>query len=119
MAWGTFSFRSMALNMPVEAEVLIPQAGYKSLTQTENYKVIVLLHGVRNDRTEWLLKSQISEMVKELPVLVFMPSAKNSFYVNTYTGYKYMDYVSKEIPEFIKTHCPVSGCSIDFCSPCA
>ena len=108
MAWGTFTFRSMALNMPVEAEVLIPQSGYKSLHQKENYKVIILLHGVRNDRTEWLLKSQIFEMVKELPVLVFMPSAKNSFYVNTYTGYKYMDYISNEIPEFIKTHFRVS-----------
>lgn len=31
MAWGTFGFRSKNLNMPVEAEVLIPQAGYKSL----------------------------------------------------------------------------------------
>ncbi len=108
MAWGTFNFKSKALNMPVEAEVLIPQYGYKSLNQKENYKVIVLLHGVRNDRTEWLLKSQIFEMVKELPVLVFMPSAKNSFYVNTYTGYNYMDYISKEIPEFIKTHFRVS-----------
>ncbi len=108
MAWGTFNFRSKALNMPVEAEVLIPQSGYKSLTQKDNYKVIILLHGVRNDRTEWLLKSQIFEMVKELPVLVFMPSAKNSFYVNTYTGYKYMDYIAKEIPEFIKTHFRVS-----------
>ena len=86
MAWGTFSFRSTTLNMPVEAEVLIPQSGYKSLDQTGDYKVFILLHGVRNDRTEWLLKSQIFEMVKELPVLVFMPSAKNSFYVNTYTG---------------------------------
>ncbi len=108
MAWGTFGFRSKTLNMPVEAEVLIPQAGYKSLEQEDNYKVIVLLHGVRNDRTEWLLKSQIFEMVKELPVLVFMPSAKNSFYVNTYTGYRYMDYISKEIPEFIRTHFRVS-----------
>ncbi len=108
MAWGTFGFRSQTLNMPVEAEVLIPQAGYKSLKQEDNYKVIVLLHGVRNDRTEWLLKSQIFEMVKELPVLVFMPSAKNSFYVNTYTGYRYMDYISKEIPEFIRTHFRVS-----------
>ncbi len=114
MAWGTFNFRSKILNMPVEAEILIPQAGYKSLTQEDNYKVIILLHGVRNDRTEWLLKSQISEMVKELPVLVFMPSAKNSFYVNTYTGYRYMDYISLEIPEFIKNNFRVSSAREDW-----
>ena len=108
MAWCTAGFRSKALNMPVEAEILIPQAGYKSLKQDGDYKVMILLHGVRNDRTEWLLKSQIFDMVRELPVLVFMPSGKNSFYLNTYTGYNYMDYVAKEIPEFIRTHFDVS-----------
>lgn len=108
MAWGTVDFRSESLKMPVEAEVLIPQCGYKSLKQKSDFKVIVLLHGANNDRTEWLLKSQIFDMVRELPVLVFMPSGKNSFYVNTYSGYNYMDYIGKEIPAFIKTHFPVS-----------
>ena len=108
MAWATFNFRSESLNMPVEAEVLIPQPGYKSLIQEDGYKVIILLHGANNDRSEWLLKSQIFDMVKELPVLVFMPSGKNSFYVNTWNGYNYMDYISKEIPQFITTHFRVS-----------
>ncbi len=102
MAWATMSFKSKTLNMPVEAEILLPQPGYKSLVQTDDYKVIVLLHGVRNDRTEWLLKSQIYDMVKELPVIVFMPSGKNSFYVNTHNGYKYMDFISEEIPGIIR-----------------
>lgn len=94
--------------MPVEAEVLIPQPGYKTLTQEEGYKVIILLHGANNDRTEWLLKSQIMDMVKELPVAVFMPSGKNSFYVNTWNGYRYMDYVAEEIPAFLRKHFRVS-----------
>ncbi|MBO5554429.1 MAG: hypothetical protein J5941_02770, partial [Solobacterium sp.] len=67
MAWATISFRSESLNMPVEAEVLIPQPGYKSLIQEDGFKVIILLHGANNDRSEWLLKSQIFDMVKELP----------------------------------------------------
>lgn len=108
MAWGTFNFRSKMLNMPVEAEVLIPQAHYKRLKQESGYKVLILLHGFHNDRTEWLLKSQIFDMVRELPVLVFMPSGKNCFYVNTHNGYSYMDFVSEEIPEFIRTHFRVS-----------
>ena len=68
MAWGTVAFRLQSLNMPVEIEVLIPQCGYKSLSQSDSFKVILLLHGANNDRTEWLLKSQIADMVKELPV---------------------------------------------------
>ncbi len=114
VAWGTFNFKSRTLNMPVEAEVLIPQNGYKSLKKADGYKVVILLHGVRNDRTEWLLKSQIFDMVRELPILVFMPSGKNSFYVNTYNGYKYMDYITREIPDFIKSHFRVSDNSKDW-----
>ncbi|MBO4982026.1 MAG: hypothetical protein J6C84_09055 [Lachnospiraceae bacterium] len=108
MAWISAEFRSKTLNMPVEAEILVPQPGYKRLTQTEGYKVIILLHGANNDRTEWLLKSQIFDMVKELPILVFLPSGKNSFYVNTANGYPYMDFITLEIPRFIKDNFRVS-----------
>lgn len=108
MAWISAAFQSKTLKMPVEAEILVPQPGYKTLTQCGNYKVIILLHGANNDRAEWLLKSQIFDLVKELPIVVFMPSGKNSFYVNTANGYHYMDYITKEIPEFIKKHFRVS-----------
>ncbi len=114
MAWGTVAFRSQSLNMPVEIEVLIPQCGYKSLSQSDSFKVILLLHGANNDRTEWLLKSQIADMVKELPVLVVMPSGKNSFYVNTWNGYRYMDYIAEELPEFIRTQFRVSDRNEDW-----
>ena len=108
MAWISTAFRSAAVNMPVEVELLVPQPGYKSLSQTDGYKVMILLHGANNDRTEWLLKSQIFDMVKELPILVCMPSGKNSFYVNTANGYDYMDYVAKELPEWLSTMFHVS-----------
>ena len=108
MAWISAAFHSKTLKMPVEAEILVPQPGDKTMSQIGDYKVIVLLHGANNDRAEWLLKSQIYDLVKELPVVVFMPSGKNSFYVNTANGYDYMDYITKEIPEFIKKHFNVS-----------
>lgn len=108
MAWVSVCFKSKALKMPVEAEVLVPQPGIKGTSQKDSYKVIILLHGANHDRTEWLLKSQIYDFVKEEPILVFMPSGKNSFFVNTANGYNYMDYITKEVPEFIKKHFRVS-----------
>lgn len=108
MAWISTVFHSKTLKMPVEAEILVPQPGYKTMLQLGDYKVMILLHGANNDRAEWLLKSQIYDLVKELPILVFMPSGKNSFYVNTANGYDYMDYITKELPEFIKKHFNVS-----------
>lgn len=108
MAWISCDFLSKTLNMPVEAEILVPQPDGKRMLKTKDYKVIVLLHGANGDRTEWLLKSPIADLVSTQPILVFMPSVKNSFYVNMANGYRYMDYITKEIPEFIKAHFPVS-----------
>lgn len=108
MAWISVSFQSKSLNMPVEAELLVPQE------KSGRHKVLVLLHDAGSDRTEWLLKSQINDMVKLLPVVVVMPSGKNSFYVNTANGYSYMDYVALEIPEFVKKHFNVSAESRDW-----
>lgn len=108
MAWISVSFKSKSLNMPVLAELLVPQ------DKGGSYKVMVLLHDAGSDRTEWLLKSQIYDMVKSLPVVVIMPSGKNSFYVNTANGYAYMDYVTRELPEFVKRHFRVSLDSADW-----
>lgn len=102
MAWISANFSSKTLHMPVEAEILVPQVGYQGLIQESGYKVFILLHEENNDRTEWLLKSQIYDKIKGLPIIVFLPSGKNSFYVNTANGYHYMDYITQEIPAWIK-----------------
>lgn len=109
MAWISCEFASETLRMPVEAEILVPQAKDRKDYASDNYKVIILLHGANWDRCEWLLKSNIFDLVREKPVLVFMPSGKNSFYTNTANGYKYMDFITKEIPQYIKTHFRVSS----------
>ncbi len=108
MAWISAAFRSAAVNMPVEVELLVPQPeecgeGFKG-----RYRVIILLHGLNGDRTEWLIKSSIGEMVQELPVIVCMPSGKNSFFLNTANGYDYMDYVTEELPGWLGSMFPVS-----------
>lgn len=104
MAWLNMEFRSKALNMPVEIDVL------KSDVYDNNAKckVLILLHDVNGDRMEWLLKSQIADMLGKYNMLVVMPSGKNSFYINTFNGYKYMDYISVEIIDFIKSNFYVS-----------
>lgn len=108
MAWCTLSFQSKTLKRPEKLELLIPQAGFKGLTQKEDYGVLVLLHGLHKDRKEWLLDSQMPFLVRELPLLVVMPTCRNAFYVNTANGYAYMDYITKEIPSLIRAMFPVS-----------
>lgn len=108
MAWCTLSFELKALKRPEKLELLIPQAGFKGLTKKEDYGVLVLLHGLHKDRKEWLLDSQMPFLVRELPLLVVMPTCRNVFYVNTANGYAYMDYITREIPSLIREMFPVS-----------
>ncbi len=104
MAWISAAFRSKALHMPVEMEILAPQESCG-----EGLSVMMLLHGPMGDRTEWLLKSRIARYVEGLPVLVCMPSGKNSCFSNTANGYQYGDFVTKELPDLLKRLFFVSG----------
>jgi S-formylglutathione hydrolase FrmB len=106
MAWISSRFSSKTLKMPVEMELLVPQ---QQMPLKAALKVLVLLHAENRDRTEWLLKSQIEELVKDLPLLVVMPSGKNSSFVNTANGYRYMDFITQELPQFLKKLFFVSG----------
>lgn len=109
MAWITSEFRSNTLKMPVEVEWIVPQAMDRTSNYTKDLKVLILLHGANWDRCEWLLKSTIFDLVRQEPILVCMPSGKNSFYINTANGYAYMDYITKELPKYIKAHFCVSN----------
>lgn len=105
MAWLSMNYRSKMLKMPVELEVLAPQH-YNA--DTEKSRVLFLLHGAIGDRTSWLLRSQAALYAAERDICIVMPSAKNSFYVNTYNSYAYMDFICEELPQVIKTLIPVS-----------
>lgn len=106
MAWLSINYHSKALKMPVQLEVLAPQH-YDG--NTEGSRVLFLLHGAIGDRTSWLLRSQAALYAAERRLCIVMPSVKNSFYVNTYNSYAYMDFICEELPDFIKSLVPVSG----------
>lgn len=108
MAWISTSFSSKILKMPVEVELLAPWPGSGVQGRKAGWKVIILLHGEGADRTQWLLQSCIPDLVKKLPILVCMPSGKNSSFLNTENGYDYMDYVIEELPAWLQSLFSVS-----------
>lgn len=105
MAWLSLNYHSAKLKMPVELEVLAPQ--YDS-GMVEKSRVVFLLHGAIGDRTSWLLRSQAALYAAERGLCIVMPSVKNSFYVNTYNSYAYMDFICEELPDLIVKLLPVS-----------
>lgn len=107
MAWLSMNYRSKKLNMPVSLEILAPQR-YDGQDMGRS-RVLFLLHGAVGDRTSWLLRSQAPLYAAERNICIVMPSVKNSFYVNTYNSYAYMDFICEELPNLTGNLFPVSG----------
>lgn len=105
MAWLSMDYHSKMLKMPVGLEILAPQR-YDG--DADKSRVLFLLHGALGDRTSWLLRSQAALYAAERDICIVMPSVKNSFYVNTYNSYAYMDFICAELPELVKRLLPVS-----------
>lgn len=72
------------------------------------YKTLYLLHGSYGDYMDWTRLANADRYAQEHNIAVVMPSAENSKYLNMYLGENYMDYIGKELPEFLGTIFPLS-----------
>lgn len=95
MTWISMDFHSKTLKRPVELELLLPQSSSPD-------RVLFLLHGARENRMTWLMKSQIEYFAADKNICVVMPDGMNSFYVNTHNSYQFMDYICDELPALLK-----------------
>lgn len=77
-------------------------------TSERQYPVLYLLHGYSDDQTGWVQFGEVQRIADEAilsgkatPMIIVMPDAKKTFYVNRVDGkYSYEDYFFKElIPE--------------------
>ena len=95
MATLTLQFRAESLQQNTVVQIYLPD-GVK-----EDIPVLYLLHGMYGDECSWINGSAIGRYARERKVAVVMPRAENSFYTNMKYGYKYYDYVAKELPEYL------------------
>lgn len=65
------------------------------------YKVLYLLHGLKQDETSWTRMSSIERYVSQLPLVVVMPSVHRSFYTDQVRGFPYFTYVADELPRLM------------------
>ena len=94
-------FRSEALGMDTDVNILIPETGESDIP------VLYLLHGMHGDYTSWQNGSAIGKYARMRKIAVVMPSAENSFYCNMKYGYRYYDYMTKELPAFLARMLPI------------
>ncbi len=77
----TDSVTAPSLGRRVAFNVVLP-AGYDG---SKRYPVLWLLHGYGGNKDDWLRLTDLVEQVRRYPFIVVLPSAENSWYVNSAT----------------------------------
>ncbi|MGN0366045.1 MAG: alpha/beta hydrolase [Suilimivivens sp.] len=76
--------------------------------KSTRFPVLYLLHGSTGGCMSWCLKTGIERYAQDKGIAVVMPSGENSFYLDMAYGEKYLTYIGKELPEFMRTMFPLS-----------
>jgi len=86
--------------------ILLPK-DYKTSNRT--YPILYLLHGYGGKHNDWIDYSDIELYINNLPLIIVMPAAQNSWYVNHLNNPKkrYQDYLINDIQAFIEKKYPV------------
>ena len=92
----TYRYQSEALGEERFANVLLP-VDYE--TSTRRYPTLYLLHGLGDDHTAWSFMTNLSHYAARHRVIVVMPDASRSFYVNSAADpkAKFEDMVMKDL----------------------
>ncbi len=72
------------------------------------FPTLYLLHGSYGDCMDWCLRTGIERYAQDKGVAVVMPSGENSSYINMAHGERYLDYIGRELPEFMTRMFPLS-----------
>lgn len=99
------SFYSESVHDTMHVVVLLPP----HYDPAHAYPVLFLLHGYSGDQNDWTTKTYIAEYTSRIRLIIVMPEARNSWYVNSQMNprEKYEDYIIRELPEFINRHFPI------------
>ena len=88
------SFFMPSLGRTKKLSVLLP-ANYDPL---KRYPVLYLLHGFTGVHEDWWKRTKLQQYVKDIPMIVVMPDAENSWYVDSFTepNEQFETYLVKE-----------------------
>jgi S-formylglutathione hydrolase FrmB len=100
---ATVRFRSESLGEERAMNVLLP-VDYE--TSTNRYPVLYLLHGLGDNNTAWSFMTNLSGYAAAYPLIVVMPDAGRSFYINSAADPKarFEDFIVKDVVEYVDSH---------------
>ena len=108
MILNHIQFRSHVLGYQQKIIVMLPQ-GIDGLILPGKLKSLTLLHGLSDDETAWMRWSNIEKYAEKYGIAIVMPSVEKSFYTNMKHGDRFADYISQEVPNFLRGFMPLSS----------
>jgi putative tributyrin esterase len=97
------SFHSSSLNREMHYRVLLPE-NYDASVQ--RFPTLILLHGLYGDYQNWSTRTSLAKYARGLQLIIAMPDAGNSWYVNSATdpADQYEDYIVQDFISEIDRH---------------
>jgi S-formylglutathione hydrolase FrmB len=94
------SFYMPSLGKTKKVSVLMP-AKYDPRV---HYPVLYLLHGYSGGHDNWKTATKIAEYVRDIPMIIVMPDAENSWYVNSVAdpNERFEDYMVNDLPNYVQ-----------------
>jgi putative tributyrin esterase len=91
---------TIQVNLPLN--LILPDPGKMNGIPVAERKVLYLLHGLGDDASAWQRYTTIETLANAYGLVVVMPSAGRSFYIDLPNGPKYFTYLTKELPQYLK-----------------
>jgi len=97
------TFHSQSLDRDMHYRIVLP-AGYNQSQQ--RYPVFYLLHGWAGDYKNWVTLTKLVEYSQPYAMVIVMPDAQNSWYVNSATvpADRFEDYITDDLLHEIDAH---------------
>jgi putative tributyrin esterase len=90
---------TVKVNLPLN--IILPDPGQMAGVPVARRKVLYLLHGLSEDASAWQRYSSIEALAEGYGLVVVMPSAGRSFYIDQPNGQKYFSYLTEELPRYL------------------
>ncbi len=100
MAYLSMHTYSYELKMTTLINLFIPDSPKMDIPMSER-KTLYLLHGLSDNATAWVRRSNIEVYAEKYGLIVVMPSADRSFYCDGVNGMNYFSYITKELPLYL------------------
>lgn len=98
MNTAVVQMRSRALGRHVSYSAILPDAAEAG---PGPYRILYQLHGLSDDHSAWISRSNLARHVAKLPLVVVLPDGGVSFWMNLSPRERYEDFLMHDLPQHL------------------